>query len=165
VAELTCRPHRPKPKATHRSPTAMFASLECQAGLRTHERTWILQANHLPTSMTQWLRIADTRLPLRGQRRVWFWSANRTGFPFHSPQLSVNTKNSGKAPDNFSNDANCRPGEWQAANIEVLLGARTTPAACAIARKASGGPSRILRGCPRGVRINHAQNHAKPSDS
>jgi hypothetical protein len=72
--------------------------------------------------MTQWLRIADTRLPLRGQRRVWFWSANRTGFPFHSPQLSVNTKNSGKAPDNFGNDANCRPGEWQAANIEVLQG-------------------------------------------
>src|ERR1700720_918620 len=83
-----------------------------------------MPANHLPTPMTQWLRFADTRLPLRGQRRVWFSQATktRTGFPFHSPQLSVNTENSVKAPDNFSGDANCRLGEWQAANIEVLQG-------------------------------------------
>jgi hypothetical protein len=80
-------------------------------------------ANHLPTPMTQWLRFADTRLPLRGQRRVWFSQATktRTGFPFHSPQLSVNTKNSSKAPDNFSDDANCRLGEWQAANANRSL--------------------------------------------
>jgi hypothetical protein len=37
----------------------------------------------------------------------------RTGFPFHSPQLSADAKNSSKAPDNFSADANCRLGEWQ----------------------------------------------------
>src|SRR5882724_5540820 len=28
VAGLSCRPHRPKSQATHRSPTAMFASLQ-----------------------------------------------------------------------------------------------------------------------------------------
>jgi hypothetical protein len=75
-------------------------------------------ANHLPTSMTQWLRFAATRLPLRGQRRVWFSQATetRTGFPFHSPQLSANAKDSSKAPDNFNGNVNCRLGEWQAAN-------------------------------------------------
>jgi hypothetical protein len=48
-------PRRPKPKATHQSPTAMFAELKWQAGLRTHEHMIIMQANRLPTSRTQWL--------------------------------------------------------------------------------------------------------------
>lgn len=54
--------------------------------------------NHLPTSMTQWLRFADTRSPLRGQRRVWFSRATktRTGFPFHSPQFSADAKTPAK---------------------------------------------------------------------
>jgi hypothetical protein len=33
----------------------MFASLQWQAGLRAHERMSVMLANHLPTSMTQWL--------------------------------------------------------------------------------------------------------------
>src|ERR1700735_1390924 len=52
---LLCAPHPPKLKATHRSPTAMFAGLQWQAGLRGHARMSVMRANHLPTSMTQWL--------------------------------------------------------------------------------------------------------------
>jgi hypothetical protein len=39
-------------------------------------------------------RFAVARLPLRGQRRVWFSQATktRTGFPFHSPSLSGPTQ-------------------------------------------------------------------------
>jgi len=42
-------------------------------------------------------RFAVACLPLRGQRRVWFSQATetRTGFPFHSPPLSVQPNNAG----------------------------------------------------------------------
>jgi hypothetical protein len=38
----------------------------------------------------------------------------RTGFPFHSPSFSVNTKINSKAPDNFGSDAIRTHGNWQA---------------------------------------------------
>jgi hypothetical protein len=45
--------------------------LECQAGLRTHER--IHHAGGSPSRVRRsGFRSAVTRLPLRGQRRVWF---------------------------------------------------------------------------------------------
>jgi hypothetical protein len=50
-----CRIHTGRNLKQRTSPTAMFAELEWQAGLRTHEHMIIMQTNRLPTSRTQWL--------------------------------------------------------------------------------------------------------------
>jgi len=72
--------------------------LERQAGLRTHERMSIMPATRLPASHAVAHRFAFTRLPLRGQRRVWFqgMAGTRTGFPFHLPSFTIDIEKAAK---------------------------------------------------------------------
>jgi len=54
--------------------------------------------NRLPASNAVAFRFAVTRLPLRGQRRVWFQSMTRTrtGFPFHLLTLTIDIEKAAK---------------------------------------------------------------------
>jgi hypothetical protein len=57
-----------------------------------------MPAARLPASHAVAFRFAVTRLPLRGQRRVWFqrMTRTRTGFPFHSPSFTINIEKAAK---------------------------------------------------------------------
>jgi len=73
-------------------------------------------ANRLPASRDAVaFGFAVTRLPLRGQRRVWFSSSKNTHrLPVSLAVVLGNTKINSKAPDNFGSDAICSHGNWQA---------------------------------------------------
>ena len=92
-ADCTDRPQSNLPIA-HRD----VRRLERQAGLRTHERISIMLATRLPAFHAVAHRFAVTRLPLRGQRRVWFqWmTRTRTGFPFHLLTFTINIEKAAK---------------------------------------------------------------------
>jgi hypothetical protein len=81
-----------------------------QAGLRTHECIWSMLANRLPAS-SQWQSDSlYTRLPLRGQRRVWFLR-NTHRLPVSLAAVLVPYQEGSKAPDNFGDDANRRKSD------------------------------------------------------
>ena len=53
--------------------------------------------NRLPASNAVAFGFAVTRLPLRGQRRVWFQlTRTRTGFPFHLLTFTINIEKAAK---------------------------------------------------------------------
>jgi hypothetical protein len=100
----------------HQSPTAIFADIIARpvSGLTSA----FDHAGESPSRVPKDTVAFDSpSLVYRCGGSAGFGSPHRrtrTGFPFHSPPFSVNTKINSKAPDNFGSDAICSHGNWQA---------------------------------------------------
>ena len=101
-----------------------------QAGLRTHERTFQMLANRLPTPIEGRsgfeirrcsFTVAGAAPELLSQRPSDGRRPNAPASRF-TRRRSRSHREDSRAPDNFAEDANRRPRDWQGANTPHPLG-------------------------------------------
>jgi hypothetical protein len=108
----------------HQSPAAIFADMVARpvSGLTSTSKDAGESPSHA-RCRAQWL-IDSPLLVYRCGGSAGIGFSQR---PKHAPasrftrHRSRSHREDGKAPDNFAGDANCRPGDWQAANAPYPL--------------------------------------------